>query len=243
VEGDVLTTLSDNDVMWVYFNVPEARYLEYQASKDKDELQIELMLANHQKFPQAGSIGAIEADFDNKTGNIAFRGDFPNPDRLLRHGQTGTVLLSRIVKDAIVIPQRATYEILARKYAYVVEMEAVKADDDDRHDGAHDEDEDDHEDEKGDHERRESKHDDDHDDAEKQQAEDQSQHHVHRGVVRQREIVIQNEQDDIFLIKEGLSVDDRIILEGIQQVRDGDVIEYEFVEPAQALENLKFHAE
>ncbi|MCA9012922.1 MAG: efflux RND transporter periplasmic adaptor subunit, partial [Planctomycetaceae bacterium] len=83
-EGDILTTLSDNDVMWAYFNVPEARYLEYQASKDKDELKIELVLANHQKFPEAGTIGAIEADFDNKTGNIAFRGDFPNPDRLLR---------------------------------------------------------------------------------------------------------------------------------------------------------------
>ena len=30
-EGDILTTLSDNSVMWVYFNVPESRYLEYQA--------------------------------------------------------------------------------------------------------------------------------------------------------------------------------------------------------------------
>ena len=32
-EGDILTTLSDNSVMWVYFNVPEARYLEYMASQ------------------------------------------------------------------------------------------------------------------------------------------------------------------------------------------------------------------
>ncbi len=30
-EGEILTTLSDNSVMWVYFNVPEARYLEYRA--------------------------------------------------------------------------------------------------------------------------------------------------------------------------------------------------------------------
>ena len=32
-EGDVLTTLSDNSVMWVYFNVPEAQYLEYMANR------------------------------------------------------------------------------------------------------------------------------------------------------------------------------------------------------------------
>ena len=33
-EGDILTTLSDNSVMWVYFNVPEARYLEYMANSE-----------------------------------------------------------------------------------------------------------------------------------------------------------------------------------------------------------------
>jgi membrane fusion protein (multidrug efflux system) len=47
-EGDILSTLSDNQVMWVYFNVPEARYLEYKAdlNQEKDGLEIELQLAN-----------------------------------------------------------------------------------------------------------------------------------------------------------------------------------------------------
>src|SRR6516225_4244802 len=45
-EGDVLTTMSDNSVMWVYFNVREARYFEYMASRDKENLKIELELAN-----------------------------------------------------------------------------------------------------------------------------------------------------------------------------------------------------
>ena len=51
--------------------------------------QIELMLANRSKFSQTGKLGAIEAKFNSENGNIAFRADFPNPDRLLRHGQTG----------------------------------------------------------------------------------------------------------------------------------------------------------
>ncbi|MCA9007687.1 MAG: efflux RND transporter periplasmic adaptor subunit, partial [Planctomycetaceae bacterium] len=120
-EGDILTTLSDNSVMWVYFNVPEARYLEFKADPNRDNIKVELQLADGSKFPYVGKIGAIEADFNNHTGNISFRADFPNPNGLLRHGQTGTILLSRIIKDAIVIPQRATYEILAKKYAYVVD--------------------------------------------------------------------------------------------------------------------------
>ena len=219
-EGDILTTLSDNSVMWVYFNVPESRYLEYQARPDKDNVRVELRLANGEKFPQTGKIAAIEADFNNETGNISFRADFPNPDRILRHGQTGTILLSRIVKDAVVIPQRATFEILAKKYAFIVEGK----DGGEHDDGEHDEEEKVKE-------------------AAIHEVKHSGEHHMKHGVVRQREIVILNELDDIFLIKEGLGVNDKIVLEGIRQVRDGEEVEYEFQSPEQALKHLKYHAE
>jgi membrane fusion protein (multidrug efflux system) len=213
-EGDVLTTLSDNKVMWVYFNVPEARYLEYVADPHKDDLVVELRLANGEKFPLTGTIGAIEADFNNETGNIAFRADFPNPDGLLRHGQTGTVLLSRAV-EAIVIPQRATFEILAKKYAYVVE-DAAEADDDAAVAATG---------------------------HEEHGSDESSEQHRRGGVVHQREIVIRSEQDDIYLLQGGLGVHDRIILEGIRQVRDGDQVDYEFRAPEAVLGQLKYHAE
>ncbi len=187
-ERDILTTLSDNSVMWVYFNVPEARYLEYMAAlgQNKEDPRIELMLANGSKFPQIGKIGAIEAKFNNETGNIPFRADFPNPDRLLRHGQTGTVLIHRTLKNAIVIPQRATFEILDKRYVYVVGKDDV---------------------------------------------------------VHQREIIIQHEMDDIFVIKRGLDVNDKIVLEGVRQVHDGEKVEYEFRKPEEALAHQKNHAE
>jgi len=216
-EEDILTTLSDNTLMWVYFNVPEARYLEYMANRGKDEdPRIELMLANGSKFNQVGKIGAIEAKFNNETGNIPFRADFPNPDRLLRHGQTGNVLIHRTLKNAIVIPQRATFEILDKRYVYVV------GEDD---------------------------------------------------VVHQREIVVEYEMDDIFVVKKaeqkkeehkkdehkkeeakkdehkkeeakkGLDVNDKIILEGVRQVHDGEKVEVEFLKPEEALANQKYHAE
>jgi membrane fusion protein (multidrug efflux system) len=125
-EGDILTTLSDNSTMWVYFNVPEKQYLEYMAHRKQHEAEdrIELLLANQEKFPYPGNIGngngAIEGQFNNENGNIAFRADFPNPDGLLRHGQTGTILIHRTLKDALVIPQRATFELLDKRYVWVV---------------------------------------------------------------------------------------------------------------------------
>ena len=69
---------------------------------------------------RSGKISAIEAQFNNDTGKIPFRADFPNPDRLLRHGMTGTVFIHRTLTNAIVIPQRATFEILDKRYVYVV---------------------------------------------------------------------------------------------------------------------------
>jgi len=187
-EGEILTTLSDNSVMWVYFNVPEAQYLAYMAglNKDKEELKIEIELANGNKFEQLGKIGAIEADFNNENGNIPFRADFPNPDSLLRHGQTGTVLISRVQKDSIVIPQRATFEVLQKRYVYVIDDE---------------------------------------------------------GVAHQREIVPQDELDDLYVIKSGVGVEDKIVLEEIRQVRDGDKVEYEDRQPEEVVANLKYHAE
>jgi membrane fusion protein (multidrug efflux system) len=187
-EGDILTTLSDNGVMWVYFNVPEAQYLEYKSGLDHnaDDMQIELVLANGETFQQLGRINAIEADFNNETGNIAFRADFPNPAGLLRHGQTGSVLIKRILHNAIVIPQRATFEILDKRYAYVVEED---------------------------------------------------------GMVHQREITVGHEMPDIYVIKDGLDVNEKIILEGIREVHDGEEIECEFSDPEEVLSNLKYEAE
>jgi membrane fusion protein (multidrug efflux system) len=171
LEGETLTTLSDNSVMWVYFKVPERQYLEYMAARKQREAEdrIELVLANGDKFDQPGKLGAIEAQFNKETGNIAFRADFPNPARLLRHGQTGTVLISQVQNDAIVIPQRATLEALDKRYVYVIDKDDV----------------------------------------------------AHR-----REVVIRNEVEDEFVVRTGVGVGEKIVVEGVRLVRDGDKVKY-----------------
>lgn len=195
-EKDILTTLSDNSMMWVYFNVPEVRYLEYMAGRKAPtgdskivlaDSTIELMLANGAVFNHsAGNTVTVEGQFNNETGNIAFRADVANPEGLLRHGQTGTVRIHRPLRNAVVIPQRATFEILDKQYVWVV---------------------------------------------------------GENGVAHQRLITIQLEQDDIYVVDKGLSANEKIILEGVRQVRDGDKVKVEFQKPEEALKHLKHHAE
>jgi len=76
-------------------------------------------------FKYPGYVKTIEADFNNETGNIAFRATFPNPDLLLRHGETGNVVVTIPLKNAIIIPQKATYEVLDQKYVFVVDKNNI----------------------------------------------------------------------------------------------------------------------
>jgi len=124
-EGDLLTELSDNSKMWVYFNVPEAEYLDYKESSKDSTMKVNLEMANHKVFEFPGLVETVEADFNNETGNIAFRAGFPNPNRLLRHGETGNILMTVPYKNAILLPQKATFEVLDKKYVYLVDQNGV----------------------------------------------------------------------------------------------------------------------
>ncbi len=123
-EGDLLTTLSDNRTLWIYFNVPEAEYLDYKADPER-KLDVTFKMANGKNFDQQGKVETIEADFDNTTGNIAFRATFPNPAGLLRHGQTGNIVVTTKHANAQTIPQKATFEILDRRYVFVIGDDGV----------------------------------------------------------------------------------------------------------------------
>ncbi|SDJ64521.1 membrane fusion protein, multidrug efflux system [Chryseobacterium jejuense] len=121
-EGDLLTSLSDNTSIYTYFNVSEPEYLSYQThAADRGSNQVSLITANGETYSQKGEIQTIEGEFDNETGNIAFRAKFPNPDKLLRNGETGKVQMTMPVHNALIIPQKATYEIQDQKYVFVID--------------------------------------------------------------------------------------------------------------------------
>jgi membrane fusion protein, multidrug efflux system len=125
-EGELLTTLSDNSTAWAYFNVSEVEYLEYKSQPESDTpVPVKLLMANGQVFDQVGKVETTQADFNNDTGNLAFRAAFPNPKGLLRHGETGKVLMTVPLKNALLIPQKATFDVLDKKFVYIVEKDGV----------------------------------------------------------------------------------------------------------------------
>ena len=112
--------------MWVYFNVTESEYPTYRRRMiDEGQFPAHLAMANGEVFEEVGNVDTIEADFNNETGNIAFRATFPNPDGLLRHGMTGDVQISAALNDALLIPQKATFDVLDKKFVYVIDEAKV----------------------------------------------------------------------------------------------------------------------
>ena len=125
-EGDLLTTLSDNSEVYAYFNMSEPEYLNYQRkSAERENDQVQLIMANGETFSEKGYIQTIEGEFDAETGNIAFRAKFTNPNRLLRNGETGKVKMTVPLQNAMIIPQKATYEIQDQTYVFVVDKNGI----------------------------------------------------------------------------------------------------------------------
>jgi membrane fusion protein, multidrug efflux system len=123
-ENQLLTTLSDMHRIWVYFNVPEAQYLDYMKNRRLHQ-NVQLELANKEIYPEPGTIEVVESDFNSTSGNIAFRASFSNPHALLRYGQTGTILWPRSIKQAVIVPQKSTFEVLEKRFIFVVDKAGV----------------------------------------------------------------------------------------------------------------------
>lgn len=121
-----LTTVSDISEMYIYFAMDEKQLLNMtrEGGTIKDLLarmpNVELKLADGSTYEENGKIETLSGIIDQNTGSVNMRATFPNTKNLLRSGGTGTVMIPYKENNSIVIPQKATYEIQDKKFAYVV---------------------------------------------------------------------------------------------------------------------------
>jgi membrane fusion protein (multidrug efflux system) len=133
-EPTLLATVSAVDPIYVDFSVAEADYLRLAARVRRDPrgqpraagTPLDLFLADDRPFPHKGHIVFVDRAVDAKTGTIGVRGQFPNPDKILRPGQFARV--RGVVEqraDAILVPQRAVQEQQGARTVLVVEGDKV----------------------------------------------------------------------------------------------------------------------
>ena len=122
-----LVTVSDDSNVYAYFSVSENQILDYirQAGSQEAFLRempdVDLIMSDGEKFDGKGRIDAVSGIVDQSTGSVRMRAKYPNHGRLLRSGGSATVVVPTALKDCIVIPQTATYEIQDRVFVFKVE--------------------------------------------------------------------------------------------------------------------------
>jgi RND family efflux transporter MFP subunit len=123
-ESHLLTTLSDDKEVFAYFNVSEQEYLDFiQSDQQANGDEVQLILANNKVHSHNGVVETVEGKIDKSTGNIAFRARFQNPKGLIKHGSSGKVRLHKEVKEALIIPQKSTFEVQDKIYVYTVDAD------------------------------------------------------------------------------------------------------------------------
>ena len=165
--SSLLTTISDIHSVSAYFNISENEFLKIRSHGDSQEVRsISLVLPDGSLYPHEGRLESAESEID-ASGNIAYKAVFANPEQILRHGASGRLLLTRPMKQAMLMPQKAVFEIQDKNYVFVVDQ---------------------------------------------------------KGTVHQRSIAVAQRVADYYLVKGGLQTSDKVVLEGIQSLREGQVI-------------------
>lgn len=175
-----LTQLSDAHEVHVYFSLGEDDFAGFNekypgrtvAERLKNLPPVALVLADQTVYPAAGKVDMVDGQFDKQTGAISLRATFPNPNGLLRSGNTGKVRLNLAHDQALLVPQSATVEVQDKIFVFTIKA---------------------------------------------------------GNKVSKQPITIQGTSGNNYLVLDGLKSGDRIVCDGIDKLKEGDVVQPETI--------------
>ena len=121
-----LTTVSNNSAMEVYFSMTEKDMLELTKTSGSANAAIaqmppvKLMLADGTIYGHEGHVSKASGVIDPATGSVQLIAHFANPERLLKSGGSGNIVMTRDSRSSIIIPQSVVAEVQNKKFVYVV---------------------------------------------------------------------------------------------------------------------------
>ncbi|WP_461637928.1 efflux RND transporter periplasmic adaptor subunit [Labilibaculum euxinus] len=127
-ESQPLTTVSNISNVYAYFSLNEKQLLQFNRQLNgnsvKDMIkalpEVELILADGSIYNQKGKIETINGMVNPRTGSVSYRAIFSNPDNLLRSGISGKIKLPSNIDQAIILPQKSTFELQGKHFVYLL---------------------------------------------------------------------------------------------------------------------------
>lgn len=121
-----LTTVSNNSTMQVYFSMTEKDLLDMTKTAGGVSAAIssypavKLQLADGSIYNHPGKVATVSGVIDPTTGSVSMRADFPNPERVLKSGASGSIVVPHTATSAVIVPQDAVVEVQDKHFVYVV---------------------------------------------------------------------------------------------------------------------------
>lgn len=124
-----LTTVSDINKIFAYFSWNEKQFLDFTYKREGQILKekvdkfphVTMLLANKQEYQEKGRLEIVGGLIDTQTGSIQMRASFSNSHGIIRSGSSAIIRVPVELKNAIIIPSKATYELQDKLFVYVVE--------------------------------------------------------------------------------------------------------------------------
>lgn len=175
-KSDPLTELSDISEVYVYFAMSESDFLYFRKKYGKQDStkestdtaqlipNVSLVMADGAVYPEQGVVDAISGQVNRTTGAISLRATFPNPDTILRSGNTGTLKMEERQPGVLTVPQVATTQLQDKIFVYTLTAD---------------------------------------------------------NTVKQQAVEVTGKSGNNYIVKSGVSVNDRIVLSGLDKLSDG----------------------
>lgn len=113
-----LTTLSEINTVFVYFSMNEADFITYRKAGIGKGETIELITADGSTYSHKGKLEIASGNIDRNTGSMSMKAIFPNPDKLLRSGGSGKVVIRRELDSVLTFPMAGVKDIQDKFFVF-----------------------------------------------------------------------------------------------------------------------------
>ena len=126
---NVLTTVSNNSQMEVYFSLTEKDALNMSKDAGGQNAAInampgvKLQLADGTVYGHEGKVTKMSGVIDAATGSVQLIALFPNPEKILKSGGFGSIIVPKSNSSAIIIPQSCVSEVQNKKFVYILDKD------------------------------------------------------------------------------------------------------------------------
>ncbi|APA00523.1 efflux RND transporter periplasmic adaptor subunit [Flavobacterium commune] len=129
--AEPLTRISDVSTIYAYFSMNEKQQLDITMQTPGKTFQekitkmpaVNLILSNGMQYDLKGKIETFSGQANTQTGSFNVRASFPNANKVLRSGGSGSIQIPTNLKDVILIPQNATLEMQDKRIVLVADKD------------------------------------------------------------------------------------------------------------------------